>query len=398
MKRIHFIYLFLCLTTFAARPVAAQTESVLYNFCSEEGCTDGRNPEAGLTFHGGNLYGTTYLGGTFGAGTVFELSPNGEEGWNETVLYSFTGGADGSGGYSSVIFDADGNLYGVTYFGGTNGAGVVFELSPVGDSWTETVLYTFCSQGGCADGEYPLTNLIMDAAGNLYGVTNQGGSKGYGTVFELSTLGGSWTEQVIYNVPAQGAGFNAGLAMDAARNIYGATTTTVFELSPNGSNWNATLLHTFTGAPKDGTDAQSTPVLDKAGNLYGATLSGGTKNVGTIYKLTPVTKGKKKGTWTEKILHSFKGGTKDGTNGEGIALDAAGNIYGLTGGGKYADGTVFELVAADGKYKEKILWNFNNTDGYLPVGSPILDSSGNVYGATAEGGSNSQGAAFEVTP
>jgi uncharacterized repeat protein (TIGR03803 family) len=388
----------------AAPPAQAQTEPVLYNFCSEDGCADGRNPEAGLTSNGGNFYGTTSGGGAFGAGTVFELSPNGSGGWNEAVLYNFTGGADGRGGYSSVLFDGDGNLYGVTYFGGLsgcdygNGCGVVFELSPVGSSWTETVLYTFCSQAGCADGEFPLTNLIMDTAGNLYGVTNSGGSNGNGTVFELSPSGGSWTEQVIYNVPNVGIGFNAGVAMDTAGNIYGATPTTVFELLPNGSKWNSAVLHTFTGAPKDGSDAQSTPVLDKAGNLYGATVSGGTKNFGTVYKLTPVTKGKKKGTWTEKILYSFKGGTKDGTNGGGIALDASGDIYGITGGGKYGDGTIFELAAADGKYKEKILWNFNNTDGYQPVGSLILDSSGNLYGATAQGGSNGSGVVFEVTP
>src|SRR5208282_3463792 len=302
----------------AAHPAQAQTETVLYNFCSQAGCTDGsRVPnEGGLTSYGGNFYGETEYGGLYGYGTVFELSPepgggcpsgsNSGNGWCETVLYSFNGGADGRYGYSSLLFDKAGNLYGVTYDGGANGAGVVFELSLVGDSWTETVLYSFCSQPGCADGQYPLTSLIMDAAGNIYGVTNQAGSVGDGTVFELSQSGGSWTEQVIYLIPTSaGGGTNAGLTMDSAGNIYGATI------------W---------------------------GGAHGPCTEG--FGCGTVYKLTPVTKGKKKGTWTEKILYSFKGGKKDADQPAGVALDEAGNIYGgSTFGGKYGDGIVFELVA-----------------------------------------------------
>jgi len=340
------------------------------------------------------------------AGTVLELSPNG----NETVLYSFTGGADGSEGYSSVLFDSAGNLYGTTYFGGTNGAGVVFELSPVAGSWTEAVLYSFCSQTGCADGENPVTNLVMDTAGNIYGVTLAGGPALYGTVFELSLSGGVWTEQVLYSPGStSGYGINAGLYMDTAGNLYGATFTTVFELSPNGNGgWTPAVLHTFTGAPKDGYGALSTPVFDKAGNLYGVTLWGGAHGpchegfgCGAVYKLTPVTKGKKKGTWTEKILYSFKGGKKDADQPLGLVLDGAGNIYGGSYyGGKYDDGIVYELVApvGSGSYKEKVLWDFNGTDGAVVYGSLIVDSAGNLYGATGNGGSNGDGVVFEVIP
>jgi len=407
----------------AAHPAQAQTETVLYNFCSQAGCTDGsRVPnEGGLTSYGGNFYGETEYGGLYGYGTVFELSPepgggcpsgsNSGNGWCETVLYSFNGGADGRYGYSSLLFDKAGNLYGVTYDGGANGAGVVFELSLVGDSWTETVLYSFCSQPGCADGQYPLTSLIMDAAGNIYGVTNQAGSVGDGTVFELSQSGGSWTEQVIYLIPTSaGGGTNAGLTMDSAGNIYGATWAAVFELSPNGSGgWNPpTVLHTFAGAPKDGRGGMGTPVFDKAGNLYGATIWGGAHGpctegfgCGTVYKLTPVTKGKKKGTWTEKILYSFKGGKKDADQPAGVALDEAGNIYGgSTFGGKYGDGIVFELVAPAGKgsiFKENVLLSFDGTDGATVYGPPIVEG-GNLYGATGNGGSGGYGVVYELTP
>jgi len=373
----------------ATRPAQAQTETVLYNFA---GNPDGAYPFSHLTSDGaGNFYGTTQYGGTgqagggLGYGTVFELSPNGNGGWNETVLYSFTGKADGGyPAYSPVIFDRVGNLYGTTSQGGGDGYGAVFELSPVGGSWAESVLYSFDYYT-----DDPATGVIMDVAGNLYG-TNAAG------VFELSPSGGGWTMQMIYNV----ATFTAGLTMDAAGNIYGTTLLTVFELSPNGNGgWNPTVIHTFTGAPKDGAWAEGTPVLDKAGNLYGTTYYGGAKNLGTVYKLSPGKKGK----WTEKILHSFKGGTKDGSGpaAAGIVFDTAGNIYGTTAlAGKSGDGTVFELVAPVGKgsYKEKVLWSFNKTDGYQPADSLILDSAGNLYGTTYEGGSNGVGVVFEVTP
>jgi len=183
--------------------------------------------------------------------------------------------------------------------------------------------------------------------------------------------------------------------MDAAGNIFGATCKTVFELSPNGNGgWNLTVIHTFTGAPNDGDTAWGTPVLDKAGNLYGTTEYGGAKNYGTVYKLSPGENGE----WTEEILYSFMGG-KDGTTPyTGIVFDAAGNIYGTTVyGGASNDGTVYELVAlvGTGSYKEKVLWNFNGADGNAPVGL-ILDNTGNLYGTTALGGSSNAGVVFEL--
>lgn len=409
MKRAYFICLFLCLTnTFAARPVQAQTETVLYNFCSQPSCSDGSGPMSQLTSDGkGNFYGTTERGGQgcagSGCGTVFELSPNGSGGWNETVIHSFTDAPDGAGPLLSlVIFDSVGNLYGTTESGGANGAGTVFELSPVGTSWTENVLYNFCSAANCADGGGPAAGLIFDPAGNLYGTfLASGDSASSATVFELSPSDGGWTEQVIYEAGAS----EFGLTMDDSGNVYGTTGAigyfdygTVFELSPNGSGgWNPTVIHTFAGYPKDGWNPVGNPVLDQAGNLYGTTNGGGPKGHGTVYKLSP-----NEGGWTEEILPAFRECIVDGcTPVAGVVLDADGNIYGTTQGGSdgYAMGTVYELVApvGKGKYKEVPLWSFTGTDGSYPMASLILDRAGNLYGTTYQGGSSNAGVVFEVT-
>lgn len=162
------------------------------------------------------------------------------------------------------------------------------------------------------------------------------------------------------------------------------------------------MIHTFTGSPEDGSNALGTPVLDQAGNLYGTTYSGGTRNSGTVYKLSPATKKWQKGKWKEKILHSFRGGNDGAQPWAGVVLDAAGNIYGTTAlGGKFGGaGTVFELSPQVGKgwYKAKVLWAFNGTDGVNPYCIPALDSAGNLYGTAASGGSNGAGVVFEVTP
>jgi uncharacterized repeat protein (TIGR03803 family) len=382
----------------AACPGQAQTETVLWNFTVGR---DGYQPLSSLTSHGGNFYGTTTFGGAecegqdqSGCGTVFELSPNGSGGWNETVLYSFCSApncADGSiPEFSFVIFDSAGNLYGTTAGGGAHGFGVVFELSPVGGIWTETVLHSFA---GNPDGWGPQGSLIRDAAGNLYGTTHYGGS-GFGTVFELSPSVGGWTEQVIYDVDSS---FPGGLAIDSAGNIFGIGHSTAFELSPNGSGgWTPTVIHTFTGGPLDGNLPEGALVLDKAGDLYGTTTAGGANGFGTVYKLSPGDTG-----WTENILYSFKDTGQDGFRPTGgIVFDAGGNIYGTTSrGGATGAGTVFELAAPvdGGSYSERILWSFNVTGGASPCCGLVLDSAGNYYGTTYSGGSSNGGVVFEVS-
>jgi uncharacterized repeat protein (TIGR03803 family) len=384
----------------AARPAQAQTENVLHNFT---GGDDGGGPYAGLISDGaGDFYGTTPfggLGGQFnGHGIVFKLSANNTGGWRETVLYRFKGGTDGGNPVGPLIFDSAGSLYGTAANGGAFGHGVVFELSRTEASWSETVLYSF---SGGEDGENPETGLILDRAGNLYGTTlGCCGGSGYGTVFELSPSGGGgWTEQVLYSVETTTS--YAGLTMDDAGKIFGIGNDSVFELSPNGhGGWNPTVIHNFAGGPKDGGQAESTLVLDKAGNLYGTTVYGGARGVGTVYKLSHGKKG-----WKEQILYSFKGGKKDGTGPfGGMVLDAGGNLYGTTDGGgkygKYGNGTVFELAAPVGKvgYKEKVLWNFDGPDGSEPDGILLLDSAGNLKGTTYAGGTSNWGGVFELTP
>jgi len=215
---------------------------------------------------------------------------------------------------------------------------------------------------------------------------------------------------VIYSGLSQDS-LAAGLSLDAAGNIFGASFLTIFELSPNGSGgWNPTVIHTFTAA--DGY-LDAAPVLDQFGNLYGTTLVGGTNNKGTVFELSPG----KNGQWTETILYSFKGGGKDGEYPyAGLIHDAAGNIYGVAEGGEYVGkhrgkhslGTVFELAAPVGKggqYNEKLLWKFNGTDGAFPsFPSLILDSEGNLYGTIPQGGASwawplnpGYGDVFEVT-
>jgi uncharacterized repeat protein (TIGR03803 family) len=388
-------------------PAQAQTETVLYNFT---GAPYDTGPASSLTADGfGNFYGTTASEGMGGWGTVFKLSPNRSGGWTETVLYTFTGALDGGNPlYSHVIFDSARNLYGTTERGGAFGDGVVFELSPVGKSWKETVLYSFNGM----DSAFPENGVIMDPAGNLYGTTYYGGSAGGGTVFELSRSGGSWTEQTIYSISSVSPyGTSAGVTMDAAGNIFGAGFSTVFELSPNGKGgWKPTVLYTFARSPKAGDFLAGTPALDQAGNVYGTMTGWYPPKRGTVYKLSP----EKNGIWSEKTIYTFSPKDSDIEGNApygGLVLDAAGNIYGTTiAGGTHTQGTVFELLAptGNGNYTEKVLWSFNGingTDGNAPYGGVIRDSAGKLYGTTAYGGtgggdgqSGYGGVVFEVTP
>jgi uncharacterized repeat protein (TIGR03803 family) len=369
---------------------AAWKEHILYQFkCRASG---GMWPASSLIFDSaGNLYGTTGGGGIFGnacgnagCGTVFQLSPSSNGAWTERGLYNFTGNADGYSPAAGLVFDAAGNLYGTTEYGGSGqcfnppsaGCGAVYELSPTsGGSWTETTLHTF--MGGPNDGAFPAAALSFDPAGNLYGTTTKGGNGpcsdkdnnlGCGTVFEFSPgSGGVWTENVLYNFP--NAYLPNGLAMDSQGNLY--TTTlwggtsqycngcgAVYQFSPgSGGHWNATLIYSFGGFASDGQSPLGALAFDKSGNLYGTTFYGGSSSCGpggsggcgTVFQLSP-----SGGGWTESVFYSFSGPYKDGAFPEtGVILDAAGNVFGTTstggedslynGASLELGGTIFEV-------------------------------------------------------
>jgi uncharacterized repeat protein (TIGR03803 family) len=303
---------------------------VLYSFT---GGADGNSPTAGLLRdRHGNLYGTANYGGGFGNGVVFKVDRAG----NETVLYSFTGGADGGVPGSNLVRDEDGNLYG-TAGGGSFGRGVVYKLDPNGN---ETVLYNFT---GGADGRGPFAGLVRDEDGNLYGTTTFGGQGcapfGCGVVFKL---GPSGNETVLYGFTggADGKFPWTGLTRDEHGNLYGTASAggdltcsigggfgcgVVYKLDPTGKE---TVLHAFTGT--DGYFPYAVPVRDEKGNLYGTTLAGGVSSgclgsgCGVVYKVDP--------RGNETVLHTFTG-LADGAFPQGLLLGKKGTLYGITSSG-----------------------------------------------------------------
>ncbi len=314
------------------------------------------------------------------------------------VLHEFKG-KDGEYPYGDLIFDTTGNLYGTTYFGGANNGGTVFKLIPhVDGSWTESVLYSFCSLKNCTDGYLPTAGLISDSSGNLYGTTDE-----LGGVFKLApNQDGTWTESVLARMfrPSQGTD----LVFDSAGNLYGETEVegasgdgTVFRLTPNSDGtWTEEVLYTFTGG-SDGGNPSGRLGLDAAGNLYGTASSGGA-GYGVVFELTP----NSDGTWTENVLHSFT--LKDGSDPlSGVTLDTAGNLYGTTSLGGILNcqsrdggcGVVFKL---DTSRKYSVLHKFANHPGANPYVSPILDAAGNLYGATHAGGPADAGVIFKLAP
>jgi len=329
----------------------------------------GAVPYAGVVFGtNGALYGTTGYGGqgscatwggTTGCGTVFELQPhvnrcvNATCYWIETALYDFNGTTAGATPYGArPIFDSHGNLYGTTFSGGggncSAGCGLVYELMPSNGSWTEKVLYTFTGSGG--DGSYPWSGVIFDQAGNLYGTTEFGGAYGYGTVYELSPIGSGWTEKILYSFQGQQDGSYpfSGLLLDAAGNLYGATTGagpgsggTVYELTPNGSNWSFQTIASFTREPGELAGGPvANMIMDSSGNIFGATYGDGAFGVGEIFKLTNTGNG-----WTTTDLYDFDGDLNGLLPRSNLVMDVNGNLYGMAAsGGAHGMGVVFELT------------------------------------------------------
>jgi uncharacterized repeat protein (TIGR03803 family) len=333
----------------------------------------------------------------------------------EETIHNFTRGSDGAQPGASLISDSAGNLYGTTSEGGGSancgptgaGCGTVYELTPPGNGvehWTETILYAF--QGGTTDGANPAAPLVFDAAGNLYGTTGTDGQNNRGVIFELSppaVSGGAWTETVLYSLPFYSP--NSGVVIDSEGNLYGEATPDVYELSPPsapGGAWSYTTLKTFS-TENEGPYPIGGLTLDKAGNLYGTSFSGGisqskgcpTNTCGLVFKLV------KASSWEERVLYEFTGQNGDGANpyGGGVVFHGENALYGTTvnGGNGSGDGVVFELTVDSGKWSETTLYEFSPTAGRSPEAGVVFDDNGNLYG-TLYYGLESGGEAFELSP
>ena len=370
-------------TGFAPAPAQAANEIVLHNFA--EGFPTGANPYSGvIRDSAGNLYGTTYAGGAANAGVVYKVNTAG----HQTVLYSFTGGADGGQTRAGVIRDSAGNLYGTTYGGGASGYGVVYKVDAAGH---ETVLYTFT---GGPDGMWLYAGVIRDSAGNLYGTTYGGGAANAGVVFKLDTAG---NETVLYNFTGgiDGAGPQAGVIRDSAGNLYGTAgggivsacqrgCGVVYKLDTAGRE---TVLYTFTGGA-DGANPSAGVIGDSAGNLYGTTSGGGTAGYGVVYKLDKA--------GHETVLYSFTGGADGDSPFTGVIRDSEGNLYGTAssaGGTPCCAGVVFKVSASG---QETVLYTFTGGAGGSYPNGVIRDSAGNLYGTTGGGGTANVGLVYEL--
>jgi len=320
------------------------TLTTLYNFCSKTNCTDGAQPFGGLLqFSDGNFYGTTYTGGTHGWGTVFKITPAGVL----TTLHSFAGGPNDGGYPYAGLIAVGGNFYGTTWYGGANSAGAavagtVFEVTPAGKL---TILYSFCSQSNCADGAGPYAALV-ETGGNLYGTTSAGGTNSQGTVFEITQTG---------------------------------TLTTLHDFCSQGTDGSCT----DGGSPYAG-------LVFANGNLYGTTTwGGGASYVGNVYQITLA------GQLTS--LYSFCSKTNC-TDGDlpygGLAQASDGNLYGTTEyGGTKNQGTLFKVTTAG---KLTTLHSFSLANGIYPYGG-LVEGNGVLYGATSSGGSRYDGTIFSLS-
>jgi uncharacterized repeat protein (TIGR03803 family) len=403
---------------------AAYTDTTLYTFCSQKHCPDGSYSEDIAMDQAGNLYGTTFGGGNgvtrgaLGLGVAWEYVIATSQ---YQVIYTFcsqnnqTNCSDGSSpGLVKLVIDTAGNLYGTTIGGGNNKAGVVFELIRSGGSWSENILYSFCSSHDCQDGGVPEAGLTYagaaagqpyDGMSPLYGTTFVGGKRNYGVVFALSPNSGTWTESVLHSFCKPGCGDGASpktpLYLDGSGNLYGTTEFggqykkgAVFEVSPNGSGYSESVLYNFCGQPKcaDGEEPSAGVIGDTEGNLYGTADGGDKAQDGVIFELSP-----DGAQWQYNVLADFTG--KNGTGPTNLILDAEGNLFGTASyGGKKDGGTVFEFNGAI-----ETLYSFCSQhscrDGKNPISGVVEDAAGDLFGTTLGLGSGEKkGVLFELTP
>ena len=351
------------------------------------GGTDGSLPSAGVIRDAeGNLYGTAPSGGTDGVGVVYELGGTGQF----TVLNSFEGAGTGANPYSGVIRDAAGNLYGTTYYGGTASDGVVYKLDSTGK---ETLLYKF---GGGADGANPYGGVIADSTGNLYGTTSHGGAGNAGVVYELNPEG---QETVLYSFTGEAGGAYpySGVIRDSAGNLYGTTQSggaanagVVYKVDSEG---NETVLYSFTGGA-DGGYPDAGVIRDSGGNLFGTTVNGGASNAGVVYKLAAAGgevvlysfTGGSDGGYPRAGVIGDSAGNLYGTAGGGIINNPSCSV-------SLGCGVVYKLDATG---LETVLCSFTGPDGGVAYAGVIRDSAGDLFGTTYSGGTGDAGVVFEL--
>jgi uncharacterized repeat protein (TIGR03803 family) len=375
-----------------------QQYKLLYSFCSATNCADGEDSHGKLVFDkAGNIYGTTAAGGAYGGGTAFELSSSSGS-WTESVIYSFPFGVNPMAG---LTFDNVGNLYGTTEGGGSFGLGTVFELTPPsnpGGPWTETVLWNFGAQG---DGQNPLSHLIFDASRNLYGTTSRGGAYGGGTVFQVVPGGQQWSENILFSFgPDAFNGYNpqAGVAFDKSGDLYGTTSEggtengfgwgVVYKLSRNSQlPWTETVLFRF--AKNIGANPLSAVNFDAPGNLYGTLSDYGSNNGGGVFRLTP--QGRE-----HTVL--FSGAPGSASPAAGVFI-SGNTLYGTAqlGGTGQNGGTIFKIHGTT----ETVLYSFCSqtacADGSKPEAA-LISRGKSLFGTTATGGANGKGGVvFEIS-
>jgi uncharacterized repeat protein (TIGR03803 family) len=320
------------------------------------------------------------------------------------LVYSFAGNADGEYTDTELVADSAGNLYGTSVQGGIYGGGTVFQVTPAG---VHTVLYNFT---GGSDGGEPYKGVTLDAQGNLYGtaVTGGGGSceGGCGVVFKLTNSGGIWTQSVIHTFTggSDGSGPGSPVAIDKHGNVWGTTPTggadgmgVVYQLQPTASgDWTLHVAHTFTGSADGGGGSAGRFLIDAAGNLYNVCTVGGANGFGTVYELSL-----NQGKWQLTTLYAFKDQPDGALPYGGVISDKAGNLYGTTYyAGVHDLGTVYKLTRSGTTWTESVLYSFKGgTDGASPISSLVSDAAGNMYGTTSDGGAAtcSCGVIFEMS-
>ena len=381
-----------CAITLGIGAAQAATLTTLLSFTNTKGLDPGADPQAGLIMDSsGNLFGTTAGGGATGVGTVFELAKGASTfTFHSLVAFNRTNGRIPFG---DLLSDSSGNLYGTTASGGSPSfEGNVFKLTKSGSSYSLSTLATFTGTNGSS----PVSGLIADSAGDLFGTASNGATNGYGSAFELAKGASSVTTLATFSGTV-GGDSAAGFIADSNGDLFGTTSTggsggdgTVFELVKGASSYTLSTLASFAGA--NGSNPYAKLFADSSGNLFGTTYGGGAHNDGTVFELVKGASG-----YTLSTLASFN--STNGANPDADLIeDGSGNLFGTTfAGGTNNDGTAFELTDGAGGYTLGTLVSFNGTNGANPYDGLIADSGGNLYGTASAGGVGNNGTVFEIT-